>query len=368
MLRILVANIPLPGNRFLVDLNAALERHVDLTHDPEAFWNMAGDYDVMHLHFPEYMTYEIQDAYIHALSDELIAAIEKRLQYWSEVAVLVITRHNLLPHDALYNPQWEKLYEKVYRYVDGVVHFAEPSIEEFRKRYAGTPFVHGHPEHCVVPHHNYAFLPNRIGHDEARRLLGVDSNANVLLVFGAIRNDEERDLILNSFRRLRVPGKVLLVSCWKEKLAKVSWIRMKCWLRDLTRLYYRLHPQYRFNYGFVEEGDIQIYLNAADVLLIPRFHVLNSGNVTMGMTFGKVVVGPDSLNVGHLLKTTGNVTFDPDRTETAAAAIEQAMELVRANQVGPANRQKALTEWSAAQCADQYVAFFKKLLQKRFII
>ncbi len=364
-MRILVANIPLPQNRFLVDLNAAFQKHADLTHDHEAFWNMVGEYDIVHLHFPEYMTFEIQDAYIHALSNELIAAIEKRLQFWSERAVLVITRHVLLPHDARSDPRWERLYETVYRYVDGVVHFAEPSIEEFRKRYADTPFVHGHPAHCIVPHQNYASLPDRIGRDEARRRLGIAGNANVLLIFGAIRNTQERDLILNSFKRINVPRKILLVSCWREKLAKVSWIRLKYWLRDLNRLYYRLHPQYHFNYGFIEEEDAQIYMNAANVLLIPRLHVLNSGNVTMGMTFGKVVVGPDSFDVGHLLKSTGNPVFDPDKPETAAGAIERAFELSRENQIGPANQQKALTEWSPEQCADQYFYFFKKLTASR---
>ena len=277
----------------------------------------------------------------------------------------MITRHVLLPHDAVSDPRWERLYETVYRYVDGVVHFAEPSVEEFRQRYAATPFVHGDPAHCIVPHHNYASLPNQISRNQARRQLGIAESARVLLVFGAIRNDEERDLILNSFNQLRVPGKVLLVSRWREKLAKVSWIRLKYWLRDLTRLYYRLNPHYRFNYSFVEEEDAQIYMNAADVLLIPRLHVLNSGNVTMGMTFGKVVVGPDSLDVGHLLRSTGNVVFNPDRPETAAAAIEKAMELAQQNQVGSANRQKALAEWSVEQCAGQYFAFYQKLSQKR---
>ncbi len=363
--QILIANIPFTGNRFMVDLNAALERHVVLTHDHEAFWGMAGEYDIVHLHFPEYMTFEIEHAYIHALSDELIAEIEKRLQYWSERSVLVITRHNLLPHDAVSDPLWERLYETVYRHVDGVAHLAEPSVEEFKVRYANTEFVHGHPAHCIIPHQNYASLPDWISRNAARRQLGLSVDASVLLVFGAIRSDSERSLILKSFRDLSVPRKVLLASCWRETLAKVSWIRLKYWLRDLTRLYYRLHRKYRFNYGFIEERDIQIYLNAADVLLIPRFHVLNSGNLIMGMTFGKVVVGPDSLNVGHLLKTTGNVVFDPDRPETAAAAIERAMELARGNRVGPLNRQKALRDWSAEQCADQYVAFYSKLLESK---
>ena len=135
-MRILVANIPLPANRFLVDLNASLSHHVELVHDHEVFWNMQGDYDIVHLHFPEYMTYEIENAYRESLNDDLIAAIEGRLRYWSDRSTLVITRHVLLPHNARSDPRWETLYELVYRYVDGVVHFDQPSIEEFEKRYA----------------------------------------------------------------------------------------------------------------------------------------------------------------------------------------------------------------------------------------
>jgi hypothetical protein len=131
-----------------------------------------------------------------------------------------------------------------------------------------------------------------------------------MLVFGAIRNLKERDLARETFDNLPTPNKVLLVSNWMEVLPQVAWIRLKYWLRDLERLCYRLHPRYNFNYGFVPEDETQLYLNAADILFISRFHVLNSGNVTLGMTFGRVVVGPDSWDVGELLRETGNPTFD----------------------------------------------------------
>jgi len=111
----------------------------------------------------------------------------------------------------------------------------------------------------------------------------------------------------------------------------------------------------------VAEADAQIYLNACDVLLIPRLKVLNSGNITLGLTFGKVVVGPDSWDVGELLKETGNPTFDPDRPETAATAVEQGFRLAREGVIGPRNQQRALAEWSAAQCGDLYVNLFRNV-------
>jgi hypothetical protein len=365
-MRILVANIPLPANRFLQDLNGALSELCEIVHSSDTFWNMQGEFDVVHLHFPEYLTYEVERAYIGGLTDELIAAVAERLAFWSERSVIVVTRHVLLPHDALADPAWEKMYETVYSYADGVVHFAQPSVDEFNVRYAETVFHRGcRPQHAIVPHHNYASLPNVIGRDEARKTLGIDRSANVLLIFGAIRSDAERELILDTFSELSEPHKVLLVSRWREKLANVSWIRLKYWIRDLTRLYYRARPGFHFNYGFVEEKDTQIYLNAADVLLIPRLHVLNSGNITLGMTFGRVVVGPDSWDVGSLLKETGNPVFDPDRPETAAAAVERGFALARAGKIGAANRELALTQWTPEQCARSYVEFFSEVVSNR---
>jgi hypothetical protein len=360
-MRILVANIPLPQNRFLVDLNAALSEQVEIVHSSDAFWQMNGDFEVVHLHFPEYLTYEIERAYINGLTDELISEVETRLRSWSRRSAIVVTRHVLLPHDARHDPAWEKMYEMVYRYADAVAHFGQASIEEFQTRYDGTVFERGAPpEHAVIPHHNYASLPNDITRFEARAKLAIPFDASVMLVFGAIRSEEERDLVLKTFENIDLPKKVLLVSRWREKLANVSWIRLKYWIRDLLRLYYRLHPKYHFNYGFVEEADTQLYLNACDVLFIPRLWVLNSGNVTLGMTFGRVVVGPDSWDVGELLNQADNPVFDPDKPHTAGAAVERGFQLANEGKIPDRNRMLALSKWTPQQCAGMYVHLFTR--------
>jgi len=373
-LRVLVAQIPMPQNRFLVDLNAEISKECLVHHSSDDFWEMRGEFDIVHLHFPEHLTYEIEHAYFQGikhgssagLGDGLIGETEKRLKYWAGRARLVVTRHVLLPHDALEDTQWEKMYETFYSYADGVAHFAQASIDEFRGRYRDTKFFRKtEPIHVIIPHQNYATLPNHISSKEARKVLGIPQRSKVMLVFGAVRNgDTERNLILDAFRNLNISRKYLLVSTWREKLAKVSWIRLKYWLRDLTRLYYRLHPRYQFNYAFIEEADAQIYLNAADVLFIPRLWVLNSGNITLGMTFGKVVVGPDSWDVGELLRETGNPVFDPDRPETASVAITQGFRLAAEGQIGPANRELALRDWGVDKCGGQYVEFYHKVFKR----
>ena len=359
-MKVLVANIPLPTNRFLVDLNAALGAHAEVVHSPDAFWAMEGDYDVVHLHFPEYMTFELQDAYANGLTPELMEQVGVRLSHWASRAAIVVTRHVLLPHDARHDPAWEKLYELVYSHADGVVHFARASEAEFGQRYP-----HLHPKHAIIAHQNYASLPNEVTRSHARAALRIAPDAQVMLVFGGIRNDAEKDLILTAFEGSSASGKVLLVSRWRETLPGVRWIRLRDWLRDARRLYLRFRPKYRFGYGYVEESDAQHYLNAADVLFIPRFHVLNSGNVTLGMTFGRVVVGPDSWDVGELLRETGNPVFDPDRPETAVQALDEAFRLAKEGIIGTRNKELALSEWSVEQCAAKYAGFFTALAAER---
>jgi glycosyltransferase involved in cell wall biosynthesis len=362
VMRVLVASIPFPQNRFFVDLNGALAEHCNIEQSSDAFWKMEGEYDIVHLHFPEYLTFDLTKAYLEGLSDDLIEAVRTRLEFWSERARTVVTRHVLLPHDAIRDPQWEKLYAIFYRYADAVVHFAGASEKEFRSRYKSLEFHRGRPpRHRVIPHQNYASLPNNISRDEARKQLGISRNACVMLAFGAIRSDEERDLVLHTFRQLQVGKKVLLVSRWRETLPDVSWIRLKYWLRDLTRAYYRAHPQYVLNYDFVPEEDTQLFLNSCDVLFIPRLRVLNSGNVTLGMTFGRVVVGPDSWDVGEILRDSGNPVFDPDLPESAIEAVERGFALARDGDIPRANRETALRDWTPKQCAARYMDLFTTL-------
>jgi glycosyltransferase involved in cell wall biosynthesis len=361
-MRVLVASIPFPQNRFFVDLNGALSQLCSVEQSSDAFWNMEGDYDVIHLHFPEYLTFELTRAYIDGLSDSLIEALRIRLAFWAQRARMVVTRHVLLPHDARNDPMWEKLYATFYSFVDAVAHFGRASVVEFEDRYASLTFVRGQPPiHRVIPHQNYSSLPNEISRIEARKRLGIDEDAEVMLVFGAIRTDAERNLISSTFAELESGNRVLLASRWPEKLAGVSWIRLKYWIRDLTRLYYRLHPKFVLGYDFVAEADTQIYLNACDVLFIPRLWVLNSGNVALGMTFGRVVVGPDSWDVGEILRENRNPVFDPNTPKTAASAVEQGFVLARQGEVGRANREVALSQWTPAQCAARYMELFNLL-------
>ena len=104
----------------------------------------------------------------------------------------------------------------------------------------------------------------------------------------------------------------------------------------------------------VPASDIPDFFNAADVVLIQRRHILNSGNVPMAFYFGKIVVGPDVGNVGEWLRATGNPVFDPGRPESVAVALEAGLRLAEGG-FGETNRAYADSELSPARAARRHL-------------
>jgi glycosyltransferase involved in cell wall biosynthesis len=360
--RVLVANIPTPRNRFLADLNEGLALLCSVTHSSDDFWAMRGEYDIVHMHWPEYITYEMEAAYNSRLGEDLIDSLERRLQFWSGRARIVVTRHNPAPYNAPDDPAWKRVYDLVFSYASAVVHMARASVDEFHRRYESLGRNIVEPlEHAVIPIQNYESLPNTASRDYARQKLGIPRDASVMLVFGAIRTDAERQLILDTFDALPVARKFLLVSNWRDKPSTTRSATLDRVVRFMRRAATRFRRDRRFNYGYVEDQDVQIFLNAADVLFIPRLWLLNSANVSLGLTFGLVTVGPDACNAGELLRQTGNPVFDPAQPATAVTAITEAFRLASRGDLGKANRALALSEWSVDRCAARYVEFFQRV-------
>ena len=89
------------------------------------------------------------------------------------------------------------------------------------------------------------------------------------------------------------------------------------------------------------------------------FKILNSGNLTLGMHAGNVVIGPEIGNVGAILKETGNYTFrSPDE-------IPRLINLARCaakSGKGQSNRAYALSNWSSSFVAKKVLKSYQSLL------
>ena len=111
-------------------------------------------------------------------------------------------------------------------------------------------------------------------------------------------------------------------------------------------MYYKFN-RIKFSKKYVDVKDTSLLFSAADIVFIQRKQILNSGNLPMGFAAGKVVVGPQVGNVGEILKSTGNPTFNPDNEQSVVEAVKKGLALVKQG-LGERNKNFALSQWSAS--------------------
>jgi len=108
---------------------------------------------------------------------------------------------------------------------------------------------------------------------------------------------------------------------------------------------------------------VQYYLNAADVLIVQRWNPLNSSNLILGMTFGKVVIGPNTGNVQGILKATGNPVFDQCDEESVVQAITEGLRLSGCG-LGDRNREYAMQVLNPERVAQAQIDVYTQLLSQ----
>lgn len=136
--------------------------------------------DVIHLHWPESLT-GFDKAKTPALLPELRAA----LAALAEVAPIVHTLHNLVPHSRTNLDLWQPWFQDVIDAATAIVHHSECGRERahaaYRIRGMETVIPHG----IIQPD-----LPVPPTREEARRHLNLPRDKRIFWIFGGIRQDK----------------------------------------------------------------------------------------------------------------------------------------------------------------------------------
>lgn len=273
----------------------------------ELFWSDgAFSNDIVHIMWPNGLL--INGKTPDDLADRLVVLRERSIK-------VVATCHNLVPHDAA-DLNKVKAYDIVYRYADLIIHLGGYSLSLFQQKYPAVRQV-------LIPHHVYDTIYNtQMERGKAIATLGLDDKFRYLLCFGAFRNEEERRLVSAISDVLYANGiKILAPNFYPLSQSRNPIKRMSSWIE-----FYRMKRKNKhivFQRHFVQDGLVEAFFRASDVVLIQRLRILNSGNLPMGFFMGRVVVGPDQGNVGVLLKEHQNPVFNVN-SDDLLPAIEEA--------------------------------------------
>ena len=276
----------------------------------ENFWLNKGTYDVIHLHWPEYLfKWKLP-------TDVELLLLEKVLKNWQENgAKIVITRHNYLPHST--NPErFETLYEIVYKNVDAVIHLGAYSIKEYKIRYEGL--LPKKQVQAYISHPIFTNYPNTVTKSEARQHLNIGKDTVVMLVFGEVRKASEKNLVLEAFDAIDTKDKLLIAPGWKfsktkEPINSLKWLKVKQF------------KKYRITQEFIKNQRVQHYFKAANFVFLPRIDTLNSGVPFLAAFFNTPIVGCNTGNITQVLKENEMPIFIHNSSAELAEVIKQVI-------------------------------------------
>lgn len=299
-------------NPYIGELINGISNFTNIKSAVKDFWFGDEYYDIIHIQWPEELTQW------NPPDEKLLEGLKERVEFWrSRGSKLVATRHNLLPNKP--NPeQYQKLYTYVYNTVDHVVHLGEFSLHEFinNSNYSNL-------NNSVIHHHIYESYPNLISKSAARRKMLIPQNSKVILCFGEIRTDAERDFILRVFNNLKIKGKFLLVPKFYSKITHFKKIAFSLFLFSNI-----LFKKKWLGSKYINDDAVQDFFNASDIVLIPRINSLTSGVLYLALAFRKPIVGPAS---GNMKEQLDFFKFDSYNSHDYSDTISKVEKMLESN-------------------------------------
>ena len=160
-----------------------------------------------------------------------------------------------------------------------------------------------------IPHGHYiGAYPNDKDRQECRDHLRISSADQVFLFLGKLRPYKGLIELIRAFKKTARPNSLLIiagkpVSHYRQELANE--------IGECTNIL-------TFAYE-IPNDQIQIFLNAADVVVLPYREILNSGSLWLAMSFGKCCIVPAIGSIPEIIDASNGIPYDigPSGLESA---------------------------------------------------
>lgn len=334
-----------PYFRVLIDEIKNLDSEFSIDYGIDKFWNNeCFDFRIIHIQFPHFLL--LNKYCCKDLESRLIEIKNRNIK-------IVATCHNILPH---YKKEKDlnESYDLVYKYCDEIYHLEEFSFRKLQNKYPSVSHkLLFHPVYDSI----YKFFPTK--EESFAHLQLKQQSKKYILCIGAFRDDEERNLVIYILKQFR-DIIIMAPSFFKIKYRRNLFIVVKDLIKFICYKFF--FPRVIFSGRSVSDSELPFYFGASDIAFVHRIKILNSGFVPLSYLFGKVVVGPDTGNVGCILRKTNNFVFSPtDYKQTLVQEIEKALQASK-NNLGTQNKEFALKYWNQKKIANEQLNFYKNLL------
>ena len=200
----------------------------------------------------------------------------------------------------------------------------------------------------IIPHpHFVGIYPDDLPVGEARARLCLSADETAFVFLGGIRPNKGLETLCTAFRSL--PGSNLHLIIAGKPWSPPGYVeQLKQLAEDDGRI--RLIPR------FVPDSEIQLYLKAADVVVLPFASILTSSSAILAMSFGRPLVVPAMGCLPELVAPDAGILYDANVTGSLREALERCgqLDLQKMGQ----NALAKVSEFSWASFASQTVAAY----------
>ena len=205
----------------------------------------------------------------------------------------------------------------------------------------------------VVPHgHFIDCYPNFINKTESRKKLSIAEDKFVYLFFGAVREYKGVDTLIEAFKELNNPEAVLVIAgkALNEKIN--SRISEQC----------TNHENILFVPKFIEPEDVQLYMNACDVVVFPYRKILTSGAVILAMSFGRACIAPKIGCIPDVLDDQGAFLYEGSDNQGLIREMQNAFENTHLIEKFGLHNRTIAEKWKWSDIADITARIYRRVL------
>ncbi|PSN14669.1 glycosyltransferase [filamentous cyanobacterium CCT1] len=227
---------------------------------------------------------------------------------------IVWTVHNLKSHEDNYSPALDFLARLILTKLSKAIivhcHVAQEKV---------TATFNVKPEKIfLIPHGNYIDLyPNEISRKVARKSLCIAADEKIILYMGIIRPYKGICQLIESFKTIESSNKAKLIIAGKI-LEERDVEAISSAIKGIDNII--------FKPGYVPDQEVQIYMNACDVVALPYKNILTSGAAILAMSFRKPCIAPRIGCMEEFLGADGGFLYEPNDELGLNVALKKAID------------------------------------------
>jgi glycosyltransferase involved in cell wall biosynthesis len=206
---------------------------------------------------------------------------------------IIWTAHDIGAHDRQIHADLEDSYwKRVSEYLDALISLSSAALDALLNQY---PALRSVPAFVTQHGHYRDAYPRNVDRRAARNILGLHAEADVFTFIGQLRPYKNLPALLREFRKLEDPLAVLIIA----GMLKLDETRAE--FDDLVAADSRV----RVFGGFIEDDKMQLYLESADLVVLPYREILNSGSAILALSFDRPVLVPARGSMIELARDVG---------------------------------------------------------------